>query len=571
MKKQILIMFLALCSTLTFGQIKVLTDGKVGIGTTTPYTQLHLDNSSNNGPQITLSAPTGGTPGIVFRPYQTPAQWSNPSQAMISATDSSYSANIRFWTKIPGAIGNNLQVRMTILNSGKVGIGTPSPNNFLQVAGLINFNDTYYNTFLGSSSGASNSTGTGNTFTGYQSGYSNTTGYYNTFSGRNAGGLNVTGQHNSFLGYYAGSKTTGSNNTAVGSWAGNNNTSGICNTFVGQQTGWGNTTGGGNTCIGYHAGFENTTGNYNTLLGYGAGFSGGTTYSNATAIGYNAYATASNYIKIGNGSVTTIGGAVSWSVLSDGRFKMNVTENVKGLEFINKLRPVTYQMNTQEYDAFIRQNTDSSGNDIPNIPIDYSASMSVVHSGFIAQEVDSVSQLCGFSSSIVHTPANSTDPYALSYAEFVVPLVKAVQELNTIITEQDQQIQALVSQIEEQNVQITTIETNLAQCCAAASTVKMMGMNANSNSQPSEAKLYQNIPNPFNKKTAIRYFVPENAVQSSLLVFDMQGKLIKTYPVSTNGVGNIEINANELQPGMYMYSLITGGKEIDTKRMILTE
>jgi len=500
--------------------------------------------------------------------------------------------------------------QLKVLSDGKVGIGTSSPNNLLQVAGLIKFDDTYYNTFLGSSSGASNSTGTSNTFLGYQSGYSNTTGYYNTFSGRNAGGLNVSGQQNSFFGYYAGSKTTGSYNTVVGSWAGNNNTTGYNNTYMGQQSGWSNTTGYDNTFIGFHAGYTNTTGNYNTLLGYGAGgntttgsyntffgpYSGntnttgssntllgysanvnGSAYSNATAIGNAATVTASNYVRIGNTNVTQIGGQVGWTTYSDGRFKTNVTENVKGLEFINKLRPVTYNMNTQACDAFVRQNiplaTDTSGNAISEIPIDYSASMSVVHSGFIAQEVDSIAQLCGFSSSIVHAPANSTDPYALSYAEFVVPLVKSVQELTIIITEQDHQIQTLETQIDEQNEQIQQIESTINSCCLTNETKNTGNINSNMekvNTSNSKSILYQNTPNPFSKKTTIRYFVPENSVQSSIMVFDMQGKLVKTYPVSAKGDGNIEINANELQPGMYMYSLITDGKEIDTKRMILT-
>ena len=468
--------------------------------------------------------------------------------------------------------------QLKVLSDGKVGVGTSSPNNLLQVAGLIKFDDTYYNTFLGSTSGASNSTGSGNTFTGYQSGYSNTTGTYNTFSGRYAGRLCLAGQHNSLLGYYAGSKTTGSCNTAIGSWAGNNNTSGTANTFMGQQTGWSNTTGGANTFIGYHTGWDNTTGNYNTYIGYGAG-PNGAAYSNSAAMGYNAYATASNYIKIGNSSVTTIGGQVSWTTLSDGRFKTNVAENVKGLDFINKLRPVTYQFNTQEYDVFVRQNiplaSDSSGSAISEMPVDYSASMSVVHSGFIAQEVDSIAQLCGFSSSIVHTPANSTDPYALSYAEFVVPLVKAVQELNAIITDQNQQIQALETEIYELETRVNSNEDRISSCCPSASEVEKSEIINNSldndlkaNQKPS---LHQNTPNPFSKKTTIRYFVPENSVQSSVMVFDMQGKLVKTYLVSAKGDGNIEINANELQPGMYMYSLITGGREIDTKRMILTD
>jgi hypothetical protein len=51
----------------------------------------------------------------------------------------------------------------------------------------------------------------------------------------------------------------------------------------------------------------------------------------------------------------------------------------------------------------------------------------------------------------------------------------------------------------------------------------------------------------------------------------MQGKLIKTYPINTKKEGSIEINGGEMQPGMYLYSLIIDGKEIDTKRMILTE
>ena len=31
------------------------------------------------------------------------------------------------------------------------------------------------------------------------------------------------------------------------------------------------------------------------------------------------------------------------------------------------------------------------------------------------------------------------------------------------------------------------------------------------------------------------------------------------------------INGSELQPGLYIYTLVADGKEVDTKRMILTE
>jgi hypothetical protein len=79
----------------------------------------------------------------------------------------------------------------------------------------------------------------------------------------------------------------------------------------------------------------------------------------------------------------------------------------------------------------------------------------------------------------------------------------------------------------------------------------------------------QNKPNPFNKQTVIDYNVVEEG-SASILVFDMNGKLLKTIPVKIPGKGSITINANDFNPGMYYYSLIVNDKEVDTKKMILT-
>ena len=51
---------------------------------------------------------------------------------------------------------------------------------------------------------------------------------------------------------------------------------------------------------------------------------------------------ASNRVRIGNGSVTSIGGAVGWTNFSDERIKTNIKQDVPGLAFINLLKPVTY-------------------------------------------------------------------------------------------------------------------------------------------------------------------------------------------------------------------------------------
>jgi trimeric autotransporter adhesin len=52
----------------------------------------------------------------------------------------------------------------------------------------------------------------------------------------------------------------------------------------------------------------------------------------------------------------------------------------------------------------------------------------MLQTGFIAQEVEVAAKSVGFDFSGVDAPKNENDFYGLRYAEFVVPLVKAVQE-----------------------------------------------------------------------------------------------------------------------------------------------
>ena len=51
------------------------------------------------------------------------------------------------------------------------------------------------------------------------------------------------------------------------------------------------------------------------------------------------------------------------------------------------------------------------------------------YSGFIAQDVEAAAQSIGYEFSGVDAPQNDKSLYGLRYAEFVVPLVKAMQEL----------------------------------------------------------------------------------------------------------------------------------------------
>jgi hypothetical protein len=183
-------------------------------------------------------------------------------------------------------------------------------------------------------------------------------------------------------------------------------------------------------------------GQYNTAIGAGADVSVDG-LSNATAIGNGAIVTASNMVQIGNSSVTAIQGQVPFTTPSDGRFKFNIQEDVKGLDFIMRLRPVTYQFNTKKQQDFVR------GVKSEGTPVVYDEAMMVRRTGFIAQEVEKAAKKSGYDFDGLKAPKTEKEYYTLSYSSFVVPLVKAVQEQEGVIQQQQQRIDDLTKQVKE--------------------------------------------------------------------------------------------------------------------------
>ncbi|MDO9187031.1 MAG: tail fiber domain-containing protein [Bacteroidia bacterium] len=342
----------------------------------------------------------------------------------------------------------------------------------------------YYNTANGFQALQSNTQGSNNTANGYQALQSNTTGGLNTACGYQAL-QNGNGFGNTAIGYLALQNTIntpgnypnynvaigwtalqnnntdnniaigqgalqnnlssdptniGGNNIALGVWALHSNTDGQDNVAIGQTTLLQNTTGQGNTANGYFSLSNNVTGNQNTAIGCQADMANGFGNLNgAMALGYNARTDAPNRIVIGttaNNNNVWVSGTVQ--NLSDGRFKDNIQENVPGLSFITKLRPVTFQLKAQLIDESlgIKQRMDTC-NDVAQ-KNRYFAQLAAVsattETGFIAQEVDSAAQESGYDFNGLHKPINAADHYGLSYSSFVVPLVKAVQELDSSLT-----------------------------------------------------------------------------------------------------------------------------------------
>jgi hypothetical protein len=276
--------------------------------------------------------------------------------------------------------------------------------------------------------------------------FSNTTGTYNTAAGYQSLFANAGGSYNAALGSYSLANSTTSYNTGVGAYALNINTTGDHNTAVGFFANINNSTGSNNTAIGAGA-LTSSTGSGNTGLGKGADVSAG--LSNCTALGYGAVVQTANQAIIGNASVTSIGGLVGWSNFSDGRFKANIKENVPGLLFINKLKPVTYNLDIAKINEF--RGTKAVAND--KATADMQQAEKIIRTGFVAQDVEKAAQDVGYDFDGVHHPGNSKDNYALVYADFVPSLVKAVQELS----QQNEQLKSQIGKMQAAMYELKTL------------------------------------------------------------------------------------------------------------------
>jgi hypothetical protein len=182
---------------------------------------------------------------------------------------------------------------------------TGSQNTAIGRSALYSNTTGNSNTAIGAASLYSNTTGTSNTATGQFALFSNTTGTNNTAIGQNALSKNTTGNFNTALSSSVlSSNTEGGSNVAIGNSALFFNTLGNDNTAVGNVAIGNNIDGDGNTAIGRNALDDIRTGNNNTAVGKYSGTLGD--LSNTVAIGYNATATASNTIQLGDNNITDV-------------------------------------------------------------------------------------------------------------------------------------------------------------------------------------------------------------------------------------------------------------------------
>ena len=81
--------------------------------------------------------------------------------------------------------------------------------------------------------------------------------------------------------------------------------------------------------------------------------------------------------------------------------------------------------------------------------------------GFLAQDVEQAARDAGYDFSGIQKPANPGELYSLRYSDFVMPLVKAVQEQQEIIDAQHDDIEKLKLQNQQMASELEAIKKKL--------------------------------------------------------------------------------------------------------------
>lgn len=209
----------------------------------------------------------------------------------------------------------------------------------------------------------------------------------------------------------------------------------------------------------------------------------------------------------------------SWQV-SDEKFKKNIKSFTGIKEKLFQLNPYIYNFRSEEFKGI--RNFDNR-----------------IHYGFMAQEIEPIFP------NLVHKDEHGE--YSVNYIEFIPLLLESIKE-------QSKEIDDLKSRLEKLENKINNISSENA----ISKTVRT----------PNVSVLDQNIPNPFDKETKIRFHVNQDYSSAFIGIYDLSGKQIKRIPINKSQ-SEIVVPANILPAGTYIYSLVVEGQLIDSKRMIV--
>lgn len=232
-----------------------------------------------------------------------------------------------------------------------------------------------------------------------------------------------------------------------------------------------------------------------------------------------------------NGTADKPGGG-SWAAFSDSRLKKEVTSYEDGLSTLLKISPVKYHYN------------ELAGCDTKQEYV-----------GVIAQQLQEIAPYM-----VGNFEKNGKEYLKVDNSAMTYMLINSVKEQQRLIESKDVKLAYLQNQLDE-------LKSIVNSCCE-----NNLSKNQNTITESSNGNLlFQNQPNPFNQSTIISFQIIKDANNPKILFRNLNGELVKSITISQKGKGQVTVDASELKPGTYTYTLIVNNQSVDTKLMVITK
>lgn len=279
---------------------------------------------------------------------------------------------------------------------------------------------------------------------------------------------------------------------------------------------------------------------------------GAAVYGTTDATDWGAYIGKGKYAGFFRGNVASTGTVTATSFItpSDVAYKNNIqtlSSKQNAIALLSELNPITYNLK-EPSTQYPKQNVKSISSDTVETAVKYfnehSSEFQKKHYGLVAQELQTVIP------ELVYK--NEEGLLGINYIELIPLLIQAIKEQQLQIEELQSAVQSL------QNSKIQYSST-------------LDSYDTDQNESIHIASLEQNRPNPFSEKTVIDFYLPKTVENADLYIYDLNGHQIDKINITSRGKSNIEIPANKLSEGMYIYTLLADNIIIGSKRMIITQ
>ncbi len=89
------------------------------------------------------------------------------------------------------------------------------------------------------------------------------------------------------------------------------------------------------------------------------------------------------------------------------------------------------------------------------------------------------------------------------------------------------------------------------------------------NAPDAQPALYPSVPNPARQQLTIPYYLPATGGAAEIVLRDNLGRRLGVYPLQAKGAAQLLIDASQLTPGAYRYSLLVDGRPVATRSLVL--